>query len=248
MTKHPLGKLYLVSTPIGHPDDITLRAIHVLQQVDLILCEEYKNGSRLLKQLEIAKPLLALNEHNESQQIPEILQQLSQGKTMALISDAGTPVFADPGSLLVQAAAAVHIKLIPIPGASSLMAALVCSAFELKEFHYVGFLPRQADDRRSKLEGLKRIRTLLVIYDAPYRLLPVLKDLEHVMGGTLPVAICSKLTMADEKIYRGTLKQLLQLFEKNPIKCEFVILIDNADHSSSATRHFSKNSQKTFHR
>jgi len=228
MTSHsPSGILYIVSTPIGNPDDISKRAIDILQQCDLIVCEEYKVGSRLLKQLGISNSLETVNEHNEVESSIELIKRLRQGEAIAIISDCGTPVFADPGTHLVQSVVANGIQVIPIPGASSLMAALVCGAFRIKEFYYVGFLPRTSSQRQKKLKELQKIKTVLIIYEAPYRLLPLLKDMLQAFNAKTPTVICTRLTQPDEKIFRGSLKKLYQHFEAHPIKCEFVILIDN---------------------
>ncbi|MBF0349621.1 MAG: 16S rRNA (cytidine(1402)-2'-O)-methyltransferase [SAR324 cluster bacterium] len=233
------GKLYLVSTHVGHPDDISKRAIDVLTQVDLVVCEERKNGSQLLKHLGIQKELFSLNEHNEAEESQGLIHQLRQGRTMALISDAGTPVFADPGTILVQQAIQQGIMIVPIPGASSLMAALVCSGFSLKSFYYAGFLPRNSQDRRHAIENLTNYHSVLVIYDTPYRLGALLKDLSHYFGNQNGV-ICCQLTYPDEKIYRGTVRKLSEQITKNPVKCEFVIIIDNIRHSGPKNRKFPK--------
>ncbi|MGK5093380.1 16S rRNA (cytidine(1402)-2'-O)-methyltransferase [Deltaproteobacteria bacterium TL4] len=222
------GKLFIVSIPIGNFGDMTHRAIETLGQVELVVCEEYKEGARLRKQLNLKCSLESLNEHNEQAQIPKIIHQLKQGHSVALVSDCGTPIFADPGTLLTQTCVDAGITIVPIPGASSLMAALVCSAFSLKNFYYAGFLPRTTEDRRAKLTELKQIPTVLIIYEAPYRLLPLLKDTAAVMGGQTLAVICTQLTLPDEQVYRGTLKQLLTTFETQPKKCEFVLLVDNS--------------------
>ncbi len=191
------------------------------------MCEERKVGSRLLKHLEISKSIRLLNEHNEAEGVPELIQLLKQGESIVLISDCGTPVFADPGTLLVQAATAAEIPVAPVPGASSLMAALVVSALDLKEFHYAGFLPRQSEDRLKALRRLQTILVPLVIYEAPYRLIPLLNDLVSVFGEKTPAVLCVQLTMAGEQIHRGALGKLQQHFAENPIKAEFVLIVDN---------------------
>lgn len=225
------GQLYLVSTPIGHPDDITLRAINILKEVDEIICEEYKTGSKLIKRLGIEKNLLRLNEHNEEEEIEVIIKKLRSGNSLALISDCGTPVFADPGYHLVQAVIAANIKFTTVPGASSLMAALVSCGFPINEFYFAGFLPRKSEERPEAIAKLANIQTILVIYEAPYRLQPLLKDLTRILGKNLPAAICMNLTQPDEKIHRGNLRELNKYFQENKLKGEFVILINQLEKS-----------------
>ena len=148
------GKLYLVSTPIGNLEDISSRALKILSEVDEVVCEEQRMGSTLMKRLGVKTPINLLNEHNETEQTLVLLQALQSGQNLALISDAGTPVFADPGLELVRGAHRIKAQVIPVPGASSLMSALVCSGFSLQEFHYAGFLPRKAQDRLARLKTL----------------------------------------------------------------------------------------------
>ena len=155
----------MVSTPIGNLQDISKRALSVLTEVDEVVCEELRVGSTLMKRLGIDTPITLLNEHNETGQTTILLKSLKQGKTLALISDAGTPVFADPGLELVRGAIRLKASVIPVPGASSLMSALVCSGFSLNEFHFAGFLPRQTGARLDRLKSLREIRTLLIIPD-----------------------------------------------------------------------------------
>ena len=177
-----IGKLYLVSTPIGNLQDISKRALSVLTEVDEVVCEELRVGTTLMKRLGIDTPITLLNEHNETGQTTILLKSLKQGKTLALISDAGTPVFADPGLELVRGAIRLKVSVIPVPGASSLMSALVCSGFSLNEFHFAGFLPRQTGARLDRLKSLSEIRTLLIILETPYRLNALLKDLNKIFN------------------------------------------------------------------
>ena len=184
-------------------------------------------GSRLLKRLSIERPLACLNEHNESEFAPQLLEMLKQGQSLALISDCGTPVFADPGSCLVPLAIQAGISVTAVPGASSLMAALVCSGFACKEFYYVGFLPRTPHERQQKLRALMPLKALLVIYETPYRLRALLEDVSATFEPSLPVALCTELTTPVEHIYRGTLQQLKEQITQQPLKCEFVLLLNN---------------------
>ena len=222
-----VGKLYLVSTPIGNLQDISKRALKVLTEVDEVVCEEQRVGSTLMKRLGIETPITLLNEHNETGQTTVLLKYLKQGKTLALISDAGTPVFADPGLELVRGAIRLKVSVIPVPGASSLMSALVCSGFSLNEFHYAGFLPRQTGARLDRLKSLREIRTLLIILETPYRLNALLKDLNKIFNTNTRSVLAMNLTQGNEDFFRGTLAEMQKHFSLNPFKGEFVLMLDN---------------------
>ncbi len=221
------GKLYLVSTPIGNYDDITLRALKILKSVDFIICEEYKEARRLLSEYQIEKELFALNEHNENEAANDILLKLVEGKSAALISDCGTPLFSDPGHLLVDICISQKIDVIPIPGASSLLPALIGSGFDFEKFYYYGWLSPNKNVRRQQLFKLKSVKETIVLYDTPYRLKSLMTDIVKVLGKNLPVVLAFQLTMKNEKFYRGNAEQLLNLAEKQNIKGEFVLIIDN---------------------
>ena len=199
----------------------------MLKSVDLVVCEEYKNGRKLLKKLEINVLLEALNEHNEEEKTPTLIHQLREGASIALISDCGTPVFADPGGKLVCSAIDIGIRVTSLPGASSLLASLVCSGLNLTKFHYRGFLARTKEERRRQLKELQHIRATLILYEAPYRLLPLLRDVQTVFGQQIYVVISFRMTFPDEEILRGPIGQLLKQLEKAPRKAEFVLLLDN---------------------
>ncbi|MGK0289647.1 MAG: 16S rRNA (cytidine1402-2'-O)-methyltransferase [bacterium] len=231
MSTYEIGKLYIVSTPIGNPDDITLRAIQILKDADYVVCEEWKEGSKLLKHHKIETELFNLNEHNEEKEIPELIGFLLQGKTIALVSDCGTPVFADPGTRLVQECAQLTIPVSPVPGASSLLAGLVCSGFGIKDFYFAGFLPRSVDDRKQKLQSLKGLKTTIVIYDTPYRLQALLKDLSTVFDKNREAVVCMNLTKSNEVFHRGSIAELVKKFGEGKIKQEFILVIKNYDHS-----------------
>ena len=222
-----IGKLYLVSTPIGNLQDISKRALNVLTEVDEVVCEEQRVGSTLMKRLGIDTPITLLNEHNETGQTAILLKSLKQGKTLALISDAGTPVFADPGLELVRGAIRLKASVIPVPGASSLMSALVCSGFSLNEFHFAGFLPRQTGARLDRLKSLREIRTLLIILETPYRLNALLKDLNKIFNTNTRSVLAMNLTQENEDFFRGTLAEMQKHFSLNPFKGEFVLMLDN---------------------
>ncbi len=220
--------LYLVATPIGNPEDITLRAIRILKEADIIVCEEQKEGSRLLRQLGVDKPVELLNEHNEAAATPAILQQLVDGRSVALISDAGTPVFSDPGRLLVERAARRNIRVVPVPGASSLLPALTASGFPINQFVFHGFLSPKRNRRIVELQQLRRETRTVVLMDTPYRLVALLRDIAEVLGDRRRLCVAFDLTLPSEEIMHGTPRELLLHFSRNERKGEFVLVLGGA--------------------
>lgn len=221
------GKLYIAAIPIGNYDDITLRVIKTLSAVDFIICEEFKEARKLLSHLKIEKPLLALNEHNEKESSDEILLKIVQGESAALISDCGTPLFSDPGLLLVQLCIANKIDVIPLPGASSLMTALAAAGVDANTFYFAGWLSPKKDIRRKQLLDLKHKKELLIIMETPYRLKNLLSDVVSLIGKNAYVVLAYQLTMNNEKFYRGTAEQILKIVEEDKLKGEFILLINN---------------------
>jgi 16S rRNA (cytidine1402-2'-O)-methyltransferase len=217
------GRLYIVATPIGNPRDITLRALDVLQEVDAVICEEYREGSTLLKKLGVTKEIIELNEHNESELTPQVALRLQQNQALALISDCGTPVFADPGATLIHRLVEEGIQVVPIPGPSSLMATLSVMDFKLDRFIYAGFLPRDREERKKALKHLRLTRFPIVLMDAPYRLGPLLGDLDAVYGGTTSITLAMDITLPSELIFRGTLAEAIKNLSGR--KSEFVIIV-----------------------
>jgi 16S rRNA (cytidine1402-2'-O)-methyltransferase len=222
------GKLYLVSTPIGNHEDVTLRALKHLKEADFIICEEYREARRFLSQHNIEKELISLNEHNEREVAPDILLKIMEGKNASLISDAGTPLFSDPGSYLVGLCIQNEVEIIPVPGANSLLPALIGSGFSSERFYYYGWLSPKKDVRRQQLQKLKNVKEVLVIMDTPYRLLSLMEDIIKVMGSNIPAVLAFQLTMPDEKFYRGTTGKILNLTIKEKLKGEFVLVLNNA--------------------
>lgn len=220
-------KLYIVSTPIGNYEDITLRAIKVLSEVELIICEEYKEAKRLLSQLKIEKELISLNEHNEEKTSHEILSLVKEKKSVALISDCGTPLFSDPGTQLVQLCINSNVDVIPIPGASSIMAALVGSGFNLNKFYFAGWLSPKSELRRKELLRLKNFKELIIIMETPYRLKSLLVDVSKIFSEKIKIVVAFDLTLPTEKFLRGNTKEILNIVEKEKLKGEFVLLIEN---------------------
>ena len=216
-------KLFLVSTPIGNYDDITIRALNILRDVDIIICEEYKVARRMLAHYKINKELIALNEHNENDVVDEIVAEILNGKTTALISDCGTPLFSDPGHLLVDHSIARGIEVVPVPGANSLLPALIGSGYDFKKFYYYGWLSPKKDIRRKQLLNLRRMKEVIVLMDTPYRLKRLLSDVTNMFAKTTPVCLAFELTMKDEKFYRGSAEKVLNTAEKKNLKGRFGI-------------------------
>jgi len=222
------GTLYLVATPIGNFADMTFRAIEVLKQVDVVVYEERKEGGRLLRHFGIEKPVESLNEHNEAAATFIILDHLKKGKSIAVVSDSGTPVFSDPGQLLVRKAIDEGIKVVPIPGASSLMPALTVSGFSIDQFVFYGWLSPKRPRRITELQQLKRERRTIVLMDTPYRLLALLKDISDVFGSSRRLCVAFDLTLPDEEIFHGTAPQLFEKLTKLDKKGEFVVVIESS--------------------
>ena len=217
------GELYLVATPIGNLEDITLRAINTLKKVDIIACEDTRHTLKLLNHLEIKKPLISYHRHNEEVKTDELINKLKQGENIALVSDAGTPVISDPGQQVVKEALKEGIKVIPIPGACALINALIASGQEAKEFEFLGFLPLDKKLRKQKLEEISEENKTIIFYEAPHKLRKTLQDLKEYIGKR-QVVLAHELTKIHESFYKGTVLELLEVVE-NP-KGEFVVIIE----------------------
>lgn len=218
--------LYIVATHIGNWDDITLRALKVLQDVDFVISEERKDGSRLLRHYDIKNELMLLNEHSSKEEEDEIFNKLFlEGKTAALISDAGTPLFADPGNKLVHRCNDYGITVKPVPGACSLMSMLMITGLKLNNFQYCGFLPANREERGHALRRYQKLTNInLVFLEAPYRLKQVLRDMEIVLGANRRIMVGYKLTQPEEKFFEGSLKEMRVMTAELP-KGEFVIVL-----------------------
>ncbi len=217
---------------------ITLRAIESLKNADTILCEDLKPARRLLHDLQIEKSLLPLNEHTEADATAEAIALLRSGKNLALISDAGTPLVADPGQRLVKQAIEEGIEVSPVPGASSILAALVVSGFRSDRFYFAGMLPREKTERKNAARKLSSREETIVLLEAPYRLSQLLDDLVHGFGNDRRAALAMEISMPKERVIRGTLLAIRDLFKaasptmpasptiRNPFKGEFVVVIE----------------------
>ena len=220
------GSLYVVSTPIGNLRDITLRAIDVLRAVDLILAEDTRHSRHLLDHHGIATPMLSYHEHNEARATATAIARLREGRDVALISDAGTPLVSDPGSRVVRAAAEAGIAVVPIPGPSAVLAALVSSALGSERFTFFGFLARKGREREDALQELSSLRHTSVMYEAPNRVAATLGELGARGAGERRVVVARELTKQFEEIRRGTVAELSAYYESAPPRGEVVIVLE----------------------
>jgi 16S rRNA (cytidine1402-2'-O)-methyltransferase len=219
-----IGCLYIVATPIGNYQDITLRALEVLRDADAVICEEFRQGSTLLKKLDISsKELLQLNEHNEAERAPELLQLLLSGKRLALVSDCGTPAFADPGTQLVKLAMEFQVPVVPVPGVSSLMALISVSPLSMDRFYFAGFLPRKTEERQTEMKALLRLNVPIILMDTPYRLEKLLQEVRLTFGKNRLVTLAMDLTLDSEEILHGSVTELLPRVKNR--KSEFMLIV-----------------------
>lgn len=222
------GKLYLCGTPIGNLEDITLRAVRVLKEVDLIAAEDTRQTVKLLNHFEIKKPMMSYHEHNRFEKGPEIINRLIQGDNIALVTDAGMPGISDPGEDLVKLCIENGIDVEAVPGASASITALVVSGFSTSKFVFEGFLPREGRERTEAIEYLKTETRTVIIYEAPHRVKDTLKDLYSVLGDRR-VAVCRELTKKFEEITRVSLKDASAMYDSSEPRGEFVIILEGKD-------------------
>jgi 16S rRNA (cytidine1402-2'-O)-methyltransferase len=219
------GKLLVVATPIGNLDDLTPRAKAAFESADLVACEDTRHTGLLLHHLGIKKPLVSLHEHNERQRLPRLLAELEEGRTVALASDAGTPLLSDPGFLLVREAAARGIRIEPLPGPSALLAALVASGLPPYPFTFAGFPPPKAGKRRTFFRAWAALPHTLIFFESPHRLLASLEDAQAELGDR-PAAIARELTKLHEEVLRGMLSEVrADLGARASLKGEFVVVV-----------------------
>lgn len=220
------GIIYLVATPIGNLEDITLRAIRILKEVDIIVAEDTRQTLKLLNHLEVSKPLISFHRHSTTDKKEDIINKVKEGKNIALVSEAGTPVISDPGEEIVKRALEENIKVIPIPGACALISGLIASGIDAKEFTFLGFLPLNKKTRKEKLNELREIRNTAILYEAPHKIMETLKDLKEVTDKR-KIVLAREITKIHEEYITGTAEELLEKL-KEP-KGEFVIIIDKAE-------------------
>ncbi len=219
--------LYLVATPIGNLGDITARAIEILRDVQLVVAEDTRHSRTLLSHWGISTPMSAYHEHNEARESPRIVRRILDGTSIALISDAGTPLLSDPGARLVAAAIEVGVRVIPIPGASALLSAIVASGLPADRFTFLGFLPRKGGERDALIRTIARSAFTTVLYESPQRIAATLADMAQAGFGDRPAALARELTKRFEEVRRGTVETLLAGVEKG-LRGEVVLLIGGA--------------------
>ena len=220
----------MVATPIGNLRDITLRALDVLAKVDMIAAEDTRNTSHLLRHFSLSAPLFALHEHNERSAAEKVISMLQAGKSVALVSDAGTPAVSDPGAIVVNMVRQAGLKVVPIPGANAAISAISAAGIVAPHFLFYGFLPHKSGSRRRELEALKALSFTLAFYESPHRILESVRDLQEVLGGDRSITIARELTKIFETIHTCRLDQALDwlLADPNQQKGEFVLLVSGA--------------------
>ena len=217
------GKLYIVATPIGNFEDITLRPINVLKSVDIIIAEDTRHSLKLLNHLEISKPLISYHRHNEEEKTDVILDKIDEGNNIALISDAGTPVISDPGEIIVKKALERDISIIPIPGACAIITALMAAGVNTRNFTFYGFLSINKKIRMKELEQIKNNKSTIILYEAPHKIINTLRDLEEYVGER-QIVLARELTKIHEEFIRGNIKEVRAKLDSP--KGEYVIIIN----------------------
>lgn len=226
MEENKAGILYIVATPIGNLEDITLRAIRILKEVDLIAAEDTRHTLKLLNHLEISKPMISCHRHNEEIRCDNLIKELKSGKNIALVSDAGTPGICDPGEEIIKKSIEENIKVIPIPGACAMINALICSGIDTKEFNFLGFLPLNKKSRKEKIEEIRNSNKTIIIYEAPHKLKNTLNDLSEILEDR-NVVLARELTKIHEEFIRGKVSELIDKAEE--LKGEMVIIIEGSN-------------------
>ena len=220
------GTLYIVATPIGNLDDITLRALRVLGSVDLIAAEDTRHTRKLLTHFDISRPLLSYHDHNKVPQAQRLLCLLQEGRRIALVTDAGTPGIADPAYHLLQVLLPHDIPVVPIPGPSAAIAALSVSGLPMNRFVFEGFLPVKSGRRRQRLEALREESRTVVLYESPHRFLKLLRELVEHFGAERRVVVARELTKHYEEVMRGTAASLLESWQGRSVRGEFTVIVD----------------------
>lgn len=223
MENQKKGILYIIATPIGNLEDITLRAIRILKEVDLIAAEDTRHTLKLLNHLEISKPLISYHRHNEEIRTEELIKELKTGKNIGLVSDAGTPGICDPGEEIIKKCIEESIKVVPIPGACAMINALITSGISTKEFIFLGFLPLNKKSRKEKLEEIKNANKTIILYEAPHKLKSTLNDLSLILEDR-SVVLARELTKIHEEYIRGTVKELIE--KTDNLKGEMILIIE----------------------
>ena len=218
--------LYVVATPIGNLEDITLRALRVLREVDLIACEDTRHTQKLLNHFEIKSPTRSYHEHNEAARAEELIERIAKGGRIALVSDAGMPGISDPGERVIRRAVERGLPVVAIPGPSAMISALVASGLPTDSFRFIGFLPPRAGERRSRLEALRDADETLVFYEAPHRIVEMLADLKIALGSERRIVLAREITKVHEEFLRGTVEEIAaKLVDRPAIKGEMTVIV-----------------------
>ena len=220
------GTLFVVPTPIGNLEDITLRAIRILQEVDTIVCEDTRQTIKLLSHLKISKPLVSFYTQNQLKRIPQIISMLESGKSIAIVSDCGTPAISDPGYYLIKEAIDKNITVVPLPGACALITALVGSGLTTDSFVFLGFLKKKTGKMKKELEQAKSFQKTIVFYESPHRILKTLETCKNVFGEQAKISLARELTKKFEEFIRGTIKEVVEEMSNREILGEFIVLIE----------------------
>jgi 16S rRNA (cytidine1402-2'-O)-methyltransferase len=228
------GTLYVVATPIGNLEDITYRAVRVLKEADLIACEDTRHTAKLLHHYGIDKPTVSYHEHNEAARAEELVAKLTAGLNVAQVSDAGMPGISDPGYRVIHLAIEHGVQVVPIPGASALVAALAGSGLPTDSFQFLGFLPAKSGQRRTLLESLRAATHTTIVYEAPHRIAETMKDIVELLGAERPVALARELTKVHEEFIRGAAGEVLRRIQEHELKGEMTLLIGRAARESRA--------------
>jgi 16S rRNA (cytidine1402-2'-O)-methyltransferase len=227
------GTLHVVATPIGNLEDITYRAVRMLREADLIACEDTRHTAKLLQHYGIDRPTVSYHEHNEASRAEELVTKLEQGMNVAQVSDAGMPGISDPGYRVIKLAIERGIQVVPIPGASALVAALAASGLPTDSFQFLGFLPAKAGQRRTALESLGNAEQTSVVYEAPHRITETVQDIVEILGADRLIVIARELTKLHEEFIRGTAAELLARVRQSELKGEITLLIGRSAEQKS---------------
>ena len=219
------GKLYLVPTPIGNLEDITLRAKRILQEADYIAAEDTRTSGILLEKIGVHNHMLSFHKYNSKERAPELIKLMKDGAVIAEISDAGMPVISDPGYILVQECIKNNIPVVPLPGASAFTTALIASGFDAQPFTYYGFLPRKKSEQQPFFEQMKKAHATSIFYEAPHRLIKTLNNMSEILDSERKIVVARELTKIHEEFIRGTISEVTDYFEQNAPRGEFVVLI-----------------------
>lgn len=224
-----MGTLYVVGTPIGNLEDMTFRAVRILQSVDAIAAEDTRHTGKLLEHFQIKTPQVSYHEHNRNERLPELLTQLSEGKSIALVTDAGVPGISDPGYELVKACLEAGIQVVPIPGANAAITGLSAAGLPTDRFAFEGFLPASGKDRKMRLESLQAESRTLIFYEAPHRIRVTLQDLADFLGKNRGITLARELTKMHEEFWRGSIEQAIAYYTQHEPKGEFTLVVAGAE-------------------